>query len=61
MKPSFGVIDTVQNRDGMSIREKVVLLCGVTIYKPVECYPIKKDKHIGFTCGENNLTYVEDD
>lgn len=61
MKPLFGVIDTVQNRDGVSIREKVVLLFGVTIYKLVECYPIEKYKPIGFTCGENNLTYVEDD
>lgn len=61
MKPILGIVDTIENRDGTSVREKVVFLFGIAISKRVECYPLEKDKPIGFTSGETNLTYVEDD
>jgi len=61
MKPILGIVDTIEYRDGASVREKIVFLFGIPISKRVECYPLQKDKPVGFACGETNLTYVEDE
>lgn len=61
MKPIVRIVDTIQERDGATTREKVISVFGITISKLVECYPLDKNRAVGFTSAENNLTYIEDD
>ncbi len=61
MKPILGIVDIIENRDGVSVREKTVFPFGLPVSKRVECYPLDKNRPVGFTCGETNLTYVDDE
>ena len=42
------------------MREKTIALFGHVIYRLGECYPLEKDKPIGFNANGTSLTYVED-
>lgn len=60
MKPMIVITDAVQDKGDVSIREKTIAIFGFVIYRCSECYPITKDRTIGFSSG-TNLTYVEDE
>lgn len=55
------ITDVIQDKGDVSIREKTVALFGLLVYRRSECYPLMKDKAIGFTSTGTNLTYVDDE
>lgn len=55
------ITDAIQDKGDVSVREKTIALFGFVIYRCVECYPITRDKAIGFMSTETNLTYVDDE
>lgn len=61
MTPMIVITDAVQDKGDVQMREKTVALFGHVIYKRSECYPVAKDKPMGFNTNGTSLTYVEDD
>lgn len=60
MKPMIVITDAVQDKGDVSMREKTIAVFGYVVYRRCECYPIVKDRTIGFSGGAS-LTYVEDE
>ena len=55
------ITDVCREKDGMEIREKTVAVFGTVIYRRSECYPVEKDRPVGFNSCGTNLTYIEDE
>lgn len=47
-RPVITITDVVQIHDNASFREKTVALFGCVVYRCSECYPIDKDRLVGF-------------
>ena len=60
MKPIV-ITDVIQVRGDVSVRERTFAIFGIVLYRKLECYPIDKDRSIGFNSCGTNLTYVEDE
>lgn len=57
--PIVTITDVVRDSNDIETREKTIALFGFVIYKICECYPITKDKPIGFQ-GNPDKTFIED-
>lgn len=53
------ITDVVQEKNNVTMREKTIAVFGFVIYRCSECYPMAKDRAIGFSSG-TGLTYVEE-
>lgn len=61
MKPMIVITDAIQESGDVSLREKTVALFGAVVYRRSECYPVLKDKAVGFTSNGSGLTCIEDE
>lgn len=61
MKPILTITDATSVSGDVYIGEKTVALFGHVIYRRSECYPVPKDRTIGFNSCGTNLTYVGDE
>ena len=57
--PIVTITDVVRDSNDIETRERTIAVFGFVIYKLCECFPITKDRAIGFQ-GNSDLTFVED-
>lgn len=59
--PIVTITDVVRDCNDMQTRERAVALFGYVVYRLCECYPITRERAVGFNSDGNGLTYIEDE
>jgi len=55
------ITDVIRDKGDVSIREKTIAVFGFVIYRHSECYPVYKDRTVGFNSCGTNLTYIDNE